>query len=111
MASYHRKERRKFKQQVGLSFLQAEVTARYVSLQKGDPLPEPWEYYPTLFEDRKTRTFEQEKLERVLRKAAGRCREIQPETASDRGELIPSLFLRIEEGGENDGRRSCKIAG
>ena len=109
MASYHRRERRKFKRQVGLSFLQAEVTARYVSLQKGDPLPEPWEYYPTLFEEENRHS--NRKTERVLRKAAGRCREIQPETASDRGELIPSLFLRIEEGGENDGRRSCKIAG
>ena len=105
MASYHRRERRKFKRQVGLSFLQAELTARYVSLQKGDPLPEPWEYYPTLFEEEK-QAFEQEKL-----KEAGRCRAVQPETASDRRELMSSLFLRIEEGGENDGRRSCKIAG
>ncbi len=67
MASYHRKERRKFKQQVGLSFLQAEVTARYVSLQKGDPLPEPWEYYPTLFEAEK-QAFEQEKLKEYYEK-------------------------------------------
>ena len=67
MASYHRKERRKFKQQVGLSFLQAEVTARYVSLQKGDPLPEPWEYYPTLFEEEK-QAFEQEKLKEYYEK-------------------------------------------
>ncbi len=67
MASYHRRERRKFKRQVGLSFLQAEVTARYVSLQKGDPLPEPWEYYPTLFEEEK-QAFEQEKLKEYYEK-------------------------------------------
>ena len=67
MASYHRKERRKFRQQVGLSFLQAELTARYVSLQKGDPLPEPWEYYPTLFEEEK-QAFEQEKLKEYYEK-------------------------------------------
>lgn len=67
MASYHRRERRKFKRQVGLSFLQAEVTARYVALQKDDPLPEPWEYYPTLFEEEK-QAFEQEKLKEYYEK-------------------------------------------
>lgn len=67
MASYHRRERRKFKRQVGLSFLQAEITARYVALQKDDPLPEPWEYYPTLFEEEK-QAFEQEKLKEYYEK-------------------------------------------
>lgn len=110
MASYHRKERRKFRQQVGLSFLQAELTARYVSLQKGDPLPEPWEYYPTLFEEEK-QAFEQEKLKEYYEKRREDAARVQPETASDRRELMSSLFLRIEEGGENDGRRPCKIAG
>ena len=52
---------------VGKVFLQAEVTARYVSLQKGDPLPEPWEYYPTLFEEEK-QAFEQEKLREYYEK-------------------------------------------
>ena len=58
MASYHRRKRRKFKRQVGLSFLQAEVTARYVALQ---------EYYPTLFEEEK-QAFEQEKLKEYYEK-------------------------------------------
>lgn len=67
MASYNRKKRRSFKEQVGLAFLQAEVTARYLALQKDDTIPAPWEYYPKLFESEK-KAFEQEELKKYYEK-------------------------------------------
>ena len=65
--AYSEKRERDFKNSVRLRFLQAEVITRCLTLEKRDPAPQPWDYYPDLFrEERESyeKATEKEETER-----------------------------------------------
>ena len=61
--AYNRRERRLFKDAVRQQFLLAEIITRFMTREKQEPIPRPWEYYPELFADDKkaAETLEEEK--------------------------------------------------
>lgn len=48
--SYKRRRENEIKQQVNMNFLLAEVISRRIFAEKEDEIPQPWDYYPELFE-------------------------------------------------------------
>lgn len=65
--SYSERRERDFKNSVRLRFLQAEVMARHLTLEKRDPAPQPWDYYPDLFKEEEAvyrKATKEEELER-----------------------------------------------
>lgn len=49
-----RKREEDLKTSVWMQFLQAELVLRFLTREKNDPVPVPWDYYPELFrEDRR----------------------------------------------------------
>lgn len=64
--AYNRRERRLFKDAVRQQFLLAEVITRYLTRDKGEDPPKPWEYYPELFSEDKKTAEEQEEEKQLL---------------------------------------------
>lgn len=64
--AYNRRERKRFKDAVRQQFLLAEVLTRYITRDKEDALPRPWEYYPELFAEDKREAEKQEEEAQLL---------------------------------------------
>jgi hypothetical protein len=51
--TYSKRREKEFKNSIRMQFLHAELVSRYLALGKNDPVPQPWDYYPSLFAEEK----------------------------------------------------------
>ncbi len=72
--AYNKRREQDFKNAVRMQFLQAELVTRYLTLGKNDSPPQPWDYYPKLFEQDK-KAYEESIKEKEMEQFKERRRQ------------------------------------